>query len=814
MTTLAHQAFPADTDPTWSTPRMRSFARWPWLAVALAALLATASQADEPAPAAPVPPEPPLHARIDDLIDAAAVGPLAPVCSDADFVRRIYLDLTGVVPTAEQARAFLADGAEDKRQRLIDGLLASPQYARHMALTWDVILMERRNDKVIKSPEWQAWLRKKFADNRPLDELFRELVAADGADDATRPAARFFLDRDAEPNLVTRDLGRVLFGMDLQCAQCHDHPLIDDYYQADYYGLFAFVLRSSLFTDAKAKKTLIGEKADGEASFKSVFTGDAADNVAPRLPKGATVAIEPYLPKSELYVSVPAKDVRGVPKYSRRGQLANMLRESTEFRRNLANRLWAHMFGRGLVHPVDFHYAANPPSHPELLTLLADELARCNFDAKALLREIALTRAYQRTCDAPQPGATSLPPAAELIAGLEARRPALAARIEELKLAVETKAAERKALLDQIAKQKAELPMLETALAAAKEVAGKAAAAQKPAEETVVKKKDQAQALADAAAKANEAVAKLPEDKVLAEAAAKIAERAKALAAEVETASKAAADAAQKAKTTAEQLAAAQDAFAKATTAMPTEEWTALDRGLLDAQRQLADAKFAVAALDAQIATGKAIGEYQVRQGDPAAAGPAWDAVLERWTVAAQLAPLKGLTSEQFAMSLMQATGVLAGQEAAARAALEKSPPDPLKNAAESDKPRVLADLAEQQAFDQLRGNVRTFENLYGTLPGADFQATVNQSLFVGNGSTLQGWLAAGGSRLTDRLVPLDNAGALADELYLSVLTRLPTQEEKDEIAAYLKDRASDRPAAIGELVWALVSCNEFRFNH
>ncbi|MCI0360439.1 MAG: DUF1549 domain-containing protein, partial [Planctomycetaceae bacterium] len=770
--------------------------------------------ADEPPAAAPTPAAPPaLHERIDALIDAAAVGPLAPACSDADFVRRIYLDLTGVIPTADQARGFFADQAADRRQQLIDRLLGSPQYARHMALTWDVMLMERRNDKSIKTPEWQAWLRKAFADNRPLDQLYRDLVATDGADDATRPAARFLLDRDLEPNLLTRDLGRVLFGMDFQCAQCHDHPLIDDYYQADYYGLYAFVLRSSLFTDAKAKKALIGEKADGEASYKSVFTGDAGDNVLPRLPKGATVAIEPYFAKAEQYVSVPAKEVRGVPKYSRRGQLAGLLRESTEFRRNLANRLWAHMFGRGLVHPVDFHYAANPPSHPELLSLLADELAKNNFDARWLLRQLALTRAYQRSCDAPQAAATSLPPAAELIAQLEARRPALVARVEELKGAIASKAAERKALAEQVAKHKAELPMLDTAVAAAREVAGKAATEQKSADETLAKKKDQSQVLADAATKAGEAVAKLPDDKVLAEAAAKIAERSKAVAAEMETATKTAADAAAKTKSTADQATAAQDAFAKAQAAMPTEQWTTLDRALIDAQRQLADANYAVAALDAQIATAKAIGDYQSKQADPASAAPAWDAVIDRWTVGVQLAPLKSLTNEQFAMSLMQATGVLSGQEAASQAAIEKSPPDALKNAAEADRPRVLADLVEQHAFDQLRGNVKAFENLYGTLQGADFQATVNQSLFFGNGGTVLGWVAAGGNRLTGRPAALDDA-ALTDELYVSVLTRLPTQEEKDDTAAFLKDRASDRPAAIGELVWALVSSNEFRFNH
>lgn len=801
---------------------MRSIASRAWTAAALAGLLALMAVpcanelcADEPPAAPPAPQSPPqLHERIDALIDAAAVGPLAPACSDTDFVRRIYLDLTGVTPTADQARTFFADQSADKRQQLIERLLASPQYARHMALTWDVMLMERRNDKAIKTPEWQAWLRKSFADNRPLDQLCRELVATDGTDDATRPAARFLLDRDMEPNLLTRDLGRVLFGMDFQCAQCHDHPLVDDYYQADYYGLYAFVLRSSLFTDAKAKKALVGEKADGEASYKSVFTGDSGDNVLPRLPKGATVAVEPYFGKGQEYVSVPAKEVRGVPKYSRRGQLANLLRESTEFRRNLANRLWAHMFGRGLVHPVDFHYAANPPSHPELLTLLADELAKNNFDARWMLRQLALTRAYQRTCDSPQAAAMSLPPAAEQMAQLEARRPTLVARVEELKASIEAKTAERKALVDQIAKQKAELPMLDMAVAAAREVAGKAAAEQKAADETLVKKKDQSQALADAATKAAEAVTKLPEDKVLAEAAAKIAERSKAIVAEMETATRSAADASAKTKSTADQATAAQDTFAKATTAMPTEQWNTLDRALIDAQRQLADAQYFVAALDAQIATAKAIGDYQSKQADPAAAAPAWEAVIDRWTVGVQLAPLKPLTNEQFAMSLMQATGVLAGQEAASQAALEKSPLDALKSASESDRPRVLADLAEQQAFDQLRGNVKAFENLYGTLQGADFQATVNQSLFFGNGGTVLGWIAAGGNRLTDRLSKLEDPAALADELYLSILTRLPTQEEKDETASFLKDRASDRPAAIGELVWALVSTSEFRFNH
>src|SRR5206468_4743477 len=118
----------------------------------------------------------PLHETVDAFIEAAAIGPLAPICSDADFVRRIYLDLTGVIPTADQARAFIPDNSADKRQRLIDELLASPAFNRHMTIALDLMLMERKPEKTIKQPEWEAWLYHSLADDKPLDQLFRELI--------------------------------------------------------------------------------------------------------------------------------------------------------------------------------------------------------------------------------------------------------------------------------------------------------------------------------------------------------------------------------------------------------------------------------------------------------------------------------------------------------------------------------------------------------------------------------------------------------------------------------------------------------------
>jgi hypothetical protein len=760
--------------------------------------------------------QPPLHERIDQLVEAAAIGPIAAPASDADFVRRIYLDLTGAIPTPEETRSFLADASPDKRAKLIDALLSSPAFNRHMTLTLDVMLIERRNDKTGLLKPWLGYLLSSISTNKPLDQLYREMLSADGTDGPLRPAARFALNREAEPNLMTRDIGRLAFGMDLQCAQCHDHPLIDDYFQADYYGLMAFVQRTSLFNDAKNKRMLLGEKAEGEASFKSVFTGDAADGVRPQLPKGAVLYVEPTFAKGDEYTTAPAKDVRGVPKFSRRAALAGMIAESSEFRRNLANRLWAHMFGRGIVHPVDFHHAANPPAHPELLTLLANELKAGGFNLRAMLRELALTRAYQRSCDAPTPASLDIAQVAQRLAQLEAAKAERTAAIQPLQDALTKSKADRKAALDQNAALVATLKPLEAAALTAKTALDKAAADRKTAEDDLVKKREQAQSVADASAKAAEAVAKIPDDKVLAEASAKFAERAKELATVVEGATKLVAEKTSQHDAATAAHAAAQESLAKAAAGrVPPERLVELERVELDSSRLVADARYSAAALDGQIATAKAIAEYsELAKTDTVKAEAAFAALVERWTIASQIGALRPLTPEQMAMSAMRATGFLAAQEASAVAAVDKQPPDELKNAADADKPRVRAEQIELRLIDQLDKTFSEFARLYGGEPGQDFQATVNQSLYFGNGATVDGWLKAGGESLLVRLGKLEDPAALADEMYISVFSRPPTDLEKQDVADFLKDRAADKPVAIGEITWALLSSNEFRFNH
>jgi hypothetical protein len=536
--------------------------------MAFVALLLRASSAAAQAP---------LHQRIDQAIakakpDFEAVA--APLASDAEFLRRIYLDLTGTIPTTDEARAFLASPSPDNRARLIDTLLASPVYARHMQQVFDVLLMDRRPAKNVPQAQWQEFLRQSFAANKPYDQLVRELLSGDGADPKQRPAVRFLLDRDAEPHLTTRDVSRLFLGMNLQCAQCHDHPLVTAYHQEDYYGVYAFFSRSSLFQDRAKKQAVLAEKAEGEVSFQSVFPPKVTKMAGPRLPGGLPLA-EPKLAKGKEYVVAPAKGARGVPSFSRRAQLAGLLASGTNerFRRTAANRLWALLMGRGLVQPLDFDHEANPPSHPELLKMLADQLAAMKFDVKAFLREVALSKTYQRS-SAVSPGLKQLPD---------------------------------------------------------------------------------------------------------------------------------------------------ESAFA--------------------------------------------------------------------------MAPLRPLSAEQLAFSIMQAAGHI-----------------------EVERKALGPKATEAALFARLAGNVGQLASVFGGQPGepADGRAepTVAQALFLRNGALINGWLAPRGDNLTARLAKLKDTRALAEELYLSVLTRLPSDEEKKEVSEFLASRQADRPVALQELAWALLTSAEFRFNH
>lgn len=335
------------------------------------------------------------------------------LCTDAEFIRRVSLDLNGMPPTADEARAFIADPTPNKRTQLIEKLLSSPLFERHLAASLDVMLMERRANTYVAQDEWTAWLLNSVRSNKPWNQLVREMILTDGDDLANRAPARFLLDRNAEPNVVARDVGRMFLGMDLQCAQCHDSPLVSDFLQADYQGILAFTSPTYTIVKKHGDKdvTVLAERSGTDLGFESVFARGTPHRTGPKLP-GTEWLEEPILLPGEDYEIAPADGVKSVPKFSRRKLLADQMTGGANraFNRNAANRLWSMVFGRGIVHPLDMVHPENPSPTGQFLEQMGEHFAAGGFDMKWYLQELVQTRAYQRAFDLEQP-------AVQLVAG-------------------------------------------------------------------------------------------------------------------------------------------------------------------------------------------------------------------------------------------------------------------------------------------------------------------------------------------------------------------------------------------------------------
>ena len=342
-----------------------------------------------------------LHQRIDQLVLKSAAGtPPAARANDAEFCRRAWLDFAGHIPTAQATREFLANSATDKRQKLVDDLLAAPTYSDRMADQFHVLFMERRGENA----DWKTYLKTSFAANKSWDQLAREVLNPDAENTESR-AAGFFLSKRLEnygqnpidyPGL-TRDVARLFMGQDLQCAECHNHLLIEDYKQHDFQGLFA--VYKNMFVRRDVTFPAVGEKAmPGKLEFVSVFDPTKRET-GPRVPGGKEFDVPEPVKLSPEEVKKRAKNPPPRPEFSGVDLLAKELAnpENRQFAKNAVNRVWFLMLGRGIVHPLDMHHSANKPSQPELLELLTTEFAAHRFDLKWLLREIALSETYQRS---------------------------------------------------------------------------------------------------------------------------------------------------------------------------------------------------------------------------------------------------------------------------------------------------------------------------------------------------------------------------------------------------------------------------------
>ena len=353
----------------------------------------------------------PVPTAIDRLVAAKANGAkLSKPADDAEFLRRAYLDFAGTIPSVDQARAFFADKSPEKRAKLIDQLLASPAYSKRMADLFHVMLMERLGD----FPEWSAYLKTCFEQNKHWDAMARDIFRASSTD---AKGASFFLSKRLENygqnpvdySALTRDIGRLFLGKNLQCAECHDHLFIKDYKQQDFKGIHAFVQNAYL---ADAKTAAVAERpTTSKLEFMSVFK-KVPKQTGPSLPGGKEFE-PPPLKKGEEYIVKPDPKTKapGQLKFSPLAILAEELpkKDNMDFARNGANRIWFLLMGRGIVHPLDLHHKENAASHPELLELLAKEFIAHDFDIKWLLKEIALSQAYQRSSEFPE-GDSKVPP--------------------------------------------------------------------------------------------------------------------------------------------------------------------------------------------------------------------------------------------------------------------------------------------------------------------------------------------------------------------------------------------------------------------
>ncbi len=326
-----------------------------------------------------------LAALIDQHLDAglsaAKVAP-APPADDAEFLRRAFLDLTGVIPPAEEAKRFLDDKDPAKRAKLIDGLLASESYGRRFADVWKALLIPTDSDtRFIDRQPFDKWLVGRFNTNTPWDQFARELVTAAGPQDKN-PAVTFFLTNRTIDKL-TDAVTQHLMGVQLACAQCHNHPFTD-WKQTEYWGVAA------AFSKVQADRVgnPLKKDADGAPGVRELAT---KSRVKDFFPEGAKT-----VPVRFLGAEADAK-VKASEPY--RPALADWLttKDNPFFAKAMVNRTWFHLFGRGFVAPVDDMHEDNEPTHPELLAELAEQFAAGGFDLKQLVRGIVNSRAYQRT---------------------------------------------------------------------------------------------------------------------------------------------------------------------------------------------------------------------------------------------------------------------------------------------------------------------------------------------------------------------------------------------------------------------------------
>ncbi len=305
------------------------------------------------------------------------------IADDATFLRRLFLDTIGTLPKPDEVRAFLADTRDDKRRRAVDAVLSRDEYADYWSLQWaDVLLVNRDKLGDRGAFEFHRWLRDQFARNRQYNEWVRELIVASGRSDEHGPVNFYRAVRT--PEQLSESVSQAFLGVRVQCAQCHHHPF-EKWSQSDFYGMAGFfngLERKPVRTASDAKVELVYHAGYRETRMPMT------DVVVPTRALGVADAAS---------IGTDASNVGHDPRI----QLADWLTAPSNpwFARLVANRLWKHFLGRGLVEPEDDLRSTNPATNEPLLDWLAKQVVENRYDLKTVMRLILNSRAYQLTAD-------------------------------------------------------------------------------------------------------------------------------------------------------------------------------------------------------------------------------------------------------------------------------------------------------------------------------------------------------------------------------------------------------------------------------
>ena len=310
------------------------------------------------------------------------------LCSDEVFVRRVYLDVIGLLPTLEERKAFLEDKSSDKRKKLIDQLLGRDEYAKFWTLKWgDLLRMSKKQLGAEGLPRYHAWVHKAITDNMPYDQFVVAMLTATG-DTSKNPAAHYYL-TEGNTDYAVETTAQTFLGVRIQCAKCHNHP-DDRWTMDDYYGLSAFFNR----IERKPTKTKVPDKKNKKKKTKTIVSTLVSVAKQGEVKHPSTgEAMQPWVPGAGVLSVAPEAD--------RRQALAQWIarKDNPYLARVEVNRIWSEVMGRGIVESSDDFRDSNPPSNEPLLAALAADFVAHKFDRKHILRTILNSRTYQASSE-------------------------------------------------------------------------------------------------------------------------------------------------------------------------------------------------------------------------------------------------------------------------------------------------------------------------------------------------------------------------------------------------------------------------------